>query len=120
MDSLKERAKTLNELAENAFFYIDARPLQMNEKAEKLLAGGGRELLAPLKDKLAALDDWSPERMEEIVKAEAEAQELKLGKLAQPLRAALSGSNISPGIYDVMDVLGRDETLGRLDDALRQ
>lgn len=118
MNGLKERAKTLVELAESAFFYIAPRPLQMNEKAEKLLAGDGLEKIAMLRDALGALEAWNPESTETAVKQLAETKEIKLGKLAQPLRAALSGSNISPGIFDVMDVLGREETLGRLDDVL--
>ncbi len=117
MDGLKERAKTLVELAENAFFYVAPRPLAMNDKAEKLLSGDGREKVAALRGKLAVLEDWNKEDMEAAVRTLAEAEELKLGKLAQPLRAALSGSNVSPGIFEVMEVLGRDETLGRLDDA---
>lgn len=119
MDGLKERAKTVTELAENAYFYIAPRPLQMNEKAEKLLANGGIEKVALLLEKLTGLDDWSQSEMEATVKQLAESQDIKLGKLAQPLRAALSGSNISPGIFEVMDVLGREETLGRLDDVLK-
>ena len=119
MDGLKERAKTVIELSENAFFYIAPRPLQMNEKAKKLLADDGLEKISVLRSKLADLENWTPEAMETVVKQLAETQDIKLGKLAQPLRAALSGSNISPGIYDVMNVLGRDEALGRLDDVLK-
>ncbi len=118
MDGLKERAKTVVELQDNAFFYIAPRPLEMNDKARKLLSEEGLEKIAALRGILAELDEWTPEKMETVVKQLAEAQEIKLGKLAQPLRAALSGSNISPGIFDVMDVLGRDESLGRLDDVL--
>jgi len=118
INGLKERAKTLVELSESAFFYIAPRPLQMNEKAEKLLAGDGREKIASLRAALAGLDLWGQETTENAVKQLAETQDIKLGKLAQPLRAALSGSNVSPGIFDVMDVLGREETLGRLDDVL--
>ncbi len=119
MDGLKGRAKTVVELYESAFFYVAPRPLPMNEKATKLLANGGLEKIATLRNELAGLADWKPEAMEIAVKNMAEAEEIKLGKLAQPMRAALSGSNISPGIYDVMDVLGRDESLGRLDDVLK-
>jgi len=119
MDGLKERAKTVVDLSDSAFFYIAPRPLDMNEKATKLLADGGVDKVAALRDKLAALSEWTHDAMENTVRELAETQEIKLGKLAQPLRAALSGSNVSPGIYDVMEVLGRDETLGRLDDVLK-
>lgn len=119
MDGLKERAKTLVELSENAFFYIAPRPLKMNEKAAKLLNDEGLARLAIVRDALGALEQWHAQTTEQAVKQMAEAKEIKLGKLAQPLRAALSGSNVSPGIFDVMDVLGREETLGRLDDVLQ-
>jgi glutamyl-tRNA synthetase len=118
MDGLKERAKTLIELSDSAFFYIAPRPLQMNEKAQKLLADDGLEKIASLRATLAALEGWNQQAMEDTVKKLAEDKDIKLGKLAQPLRAALSGSNVSPGIFEVMDVLGREETLGRLDDVL--
>ncbi len=118
INGLKERAKTLVELSESAFFYIAPRPLQMNEKAAKLLAEDGRQKIASLRAVLADLDLWGQETTENAVKQLAETQDIKLGNLAQPLRAALSGSNVSPGIFDVMDVLGREETLGRLDDVL--
>lgn len=119
MDGLKERAKTVVELSDSAFFYIAPRPLQMNEKASKLLVDDALENIAALRKALGDLKEWTPEATEAVVKEMAAAQEIKLGNLAQPLRAALSGSNISPGIFEVMDVLGRDESLGRLGDILK-
>jgi glutamyl-tRNA synthetase len=119
IDGLKVRAKTVVELADSAFFYIAPRPIKMNEKATKLLAEGGMDKVAALRVKLIALSEWTHNAMENTVRDLAEAEGIKLGKLAQPLRATLSGSNVSPGIYDVMEVLGRDETLGRLDDVLK-
>jgi len=118
MNGLKERAKTIIELAESAYFYIAPRPLHMNEKAQKLLSEDGLEKLTALRDALDSLAGWQADKMEDTVKQLAEKQDIKLGKFAQPLRAALSGSNISPGIFDVMDVLGREETLARLEDVL--
>ena len=119
MDGLKERAKTLVELSDSAFFYIAPRPLSLNEKAEKLLSDGGREKVAAIFEKLSASEAWDKEAMENTVRLLAETADIKLGKFAQPLRAALSGSNVSPGIFDVMEVLGREETLARLDDVLK-
>jgi glutamyl-tRNA synthetase len=119
IDGLKERAKTVVELADSAFFYIAPRPIKMNEKATKLLAEGGVDKVAAIRLKLTALSEWTQDALENTVRELAEAEGIKFGKLAQPLRATLSGSNISPGIYDVMEVLGRDETLGRLDDVLK-
>ena len=113
---LKERAKTLVELLDGAGFLFATRPLTMDEKASDILARGGKAHLAALLPKLAALTDWSGASTETVVRAYAEAQGVKLGAIAQPLRAALTGRSTSPGIFDVLAVLGRDESLGRIAD----
>lgn len=118
MTGLKDRAKTVVELTENAQFYINSRPLQMSDKATKILNDEGLQRLAIGRDCLGAEDDWSEQALHDATKIAAEAAGLKLGKLAQPLRAALTGSNVSPGIFEVLEVLGRDESLGRIEDAL--
>ncbi|HKF72207.1 MAG TPA: glutamate--tRNA ligase [Stellaceae bacterium] len=117
MPGLKARAKTLVELAENARFYVEHRPIPRDPKAEALLTSQARMLLSSLSPKLAA-SAWEPGALEEAVRRQADGMGLKLGALAQPLRAALSGSTTSPPIFEVMAVLGRDETLGRLADAI--
>jgi len=115
MDGLKQRAKTLVELSENALFFVSAPEFPLaNQKAAKLLTGDGAELVAEARARLAALDDWKPEAMESLVREMAEQEGLGLGKIAQPLRAALTGSNVSPGIFEVMEILGRTESLERL------
>ena len=114
MAGLKERAKDLIELARSATFYARSVPLPMTEKAAGLLNGDSREILRDLAGRLQRSDGWGAEEIEEIVRALAHDRALKLGKVAQPLRAALSGSHTSPGIFEVMTVLGRDETLARL------
>ena len=119
MPGLKERAKNINELIENSAFYARIRPLEMNDKAAKLIAGDGREVLEKMRAVLDGVQDWRDEPLQDATKAFAEQAELKLGKVAQPLRAALTGSNISPSVFEVLEVLGKDESLGRLDDALR-
>jgi len=116
MAGLKGRAKTLVELAEAARFYVQARPLALEAKAAALLAGGGRATLGRLAPALAATPDWAAPALESAVRAFADANRLKLGDVAQPLRAALAGSLVSPPIFDVMAALGRDEALGRLAD----
>jgi len=116
MAGLKPRAKTLKEMAELAAFYAAARPLPLTEKAAKLLGPDARALLARLAPALAALPDWSETAVETAVRDFAEAEGVKLGAVAQPLRAALTGSNVSPGIFEVAAILGRDESLGRIDD----
>jgi glutamyl-tRNA synthetase len=117
MPGLKMRAKTLVELAENARFYVERRPIPRDPKAAALLTPEARKLLSELSPKLAA-SNWEAGALEETVRHQAESVGLKLGALAQPLRAALSGSTTSPPIFEVMAVLGRDETLGRLADAV--
>jgi glutamyl-tRNA synthetase len=113
MDGLKQRAKTLVELAENSEFYV-SRPQSLTPKAAKQLDDDARGRLARLQGRLAGLDDWNETAIEEAVRRFAEDEDLKLGKVAQPLRAALTGSTVSPGIFEVMAVLGQTETLVRL------
>lgn len=114
MGELKVRAKDLNDLAQGAAFLFAKRPLDMTEKAQKLLTDEARERLAAIHERLSAVTDWSPEALEGSLKAMAEELELGLGKLAQPLRAALTGQTTSPGIFDVLVLLGRDESLARI------
>ncbi len=118
MPGLKERAKTLIELQSSSQFLFAKRPLAMDEKAAGLLEAGGREVLTNLLPVLEQQSDWAAEPLEQAVRDFATAQELKLGKIAQPLRAAMTGSTQSPPIFDVLAVLGRDEALGRLRDSL--
>ena len=116
MPGLKPRAKTINELADNAAFYVADRPLELSQKAAKLLPEEGRARLGRLRPLLEGLDDWSETALEAQVRAFAEAEDCKLGQIAQPLRAALTGSHASPGIFEVMTVLGRRESLARIAD----
>ncbi|MEM9084634.1 MAG: glutamate--tRNA ligase [Pseudomonadota bacterium] len=115
MPVLKPRAKNLNELAETSAFLFADRPLEMTEKAAKLLDDDGRTRLSQVSAALAKENDWTIEALEATTKALAEAQGLGLGKFAQPMRAALTGTTTSPGIFDVLVLLGRDEALARLD-----
>lgn len=116
MPGLKERAKTLIELLDSAFYLYAQRPLQLDDKAKGLLDEAARQRLPQIAKKLAAVDDWSPAPLEAAVRAYVEESGLKLGQAAQPLRAALTGRAMSPGLFDVMAVLGREETLARLAD----
>ncbi|MCB1379542.1 MAG: glutamate--tRNA ligase [Alphaproteobacteria bacterium] len=116
MPGLKDRAKTLVELVAGATFLFAERPLTLDAKAQQIMADGGRDILAELLPVVAAVSDWDAHTLETAVKAHAEVKGLKLGKLAQPLRAALTGTTVSPGIFDVLDVLGREESLHRLKD----
>jgi glutamyl-tRNA synthetase len=116
LPGLKERAKTLVELLDGAGFLFAARPLAMDEKAEDILARGGRQHIAALLPRLEAILDWSAATTEAAVREYAAEQGAKLGVIAQPLRAAATGRATSPGIFDVLAVLGREESLGRLKD----
>lgn len=116
MDGLKSRAKTVIELTESASLYLNERPVARNPKADKLLAGEAPALLGRFAATLDAVTSWDRESLEAAARAFAEAGDLKLGAIAQPLRAALTGSHASPGIFEVMAILGRDETLGRISD----
>ena len=116
MDGLKPRAKTLVELAELGAFYARSRPLPLDDKAEKLLSDAARGYLLSLSRELVALPGWNEQAVDATCRAVAESVGVKLGTLAQPLRAALTGTTVSPGIFEVASVLGRQETLGRLAD----
>jgi glutamyl-tRNA synthetase len=114
MPVLKVRAKDLNELAASAAFLFAQRPLTIEEKAAALLTAEARALLAELAALLQSDSDWTSASLEAILKAKATELGLGLGKLAQPLRAALTGQTTSPGIFDVLVLLGRDESLARI------
>jgi glutamyl-tRNA synthetase len=116
MPGLKERAKTLIELFEGTRFIWTERPLQIDDKAQALLTPDARKLLGQLVERLSANAAWSAASTEEDVRAVADAAAVKLGSVAQPLRAALTGRTTSPGIFEVLDVLGKDESLARLKD----
>ena len=115
MPVLKVRAKNLNEVVDGAGFLFAKRPLAMTEKAGQLLEGDARSILRNIYDRLRAENDWTSDTLEATTKALAEELGLGLGKLAQPMRAALTGTTTSPGIFDVLVLLGRDEALARLE-----
>jgi glutamyl-tRNA synthetase len=115
MPGLKERAKTLVELLDNADFLFATRPLALDGQARKLL-DAGKETLARLLPRLENVEPWNQGALEACVRGFAEETGSKLGKVAQPLRAALTGKMTSPGIFDVLEVLGRDESLARIQD----
>lgn len=118
MPELKARAASINELAEGAAFLFARRPLDIADDAASLLAGNAPALLARLHANLDALDRWDTETIETAVRETAEAEGIKLGAVAQPLRAALTGRRTSPGIFDVLVLLGREESLGRIADRM--
>lgn len=116
MESLKERSKTLNELADSAALYVRPRPLEMEPKAEKILNDDARAVLATARKSLESLQPWTADALEAWAREYADNNDLKLGQLAQPLRAAITGSNVSPPIFEVIAIFGRDESLSRIAD----
>ena len=118
MPELKARAHTLNELAESARFLFVQRPIEVDAAAADLLTPEARSILASAHAKLVALANWDAPVLEAAIREVAEGTGVKLGKLAQPLRAALTGRTTSPGIFDVLVLLGRDESLARIADQM--
>lgn len=116
LPSLKERARTLAELIEGALFLVAERPLKPDDKAKALLNAEARPMIGALVTRFADVKDWQAAPLEAVVRAYAEETGAKLGKVAQPLRAALTGRSVSPPVFDVMAVLGREEALARLKD----
>jgi glutamyl-tRNA synthetase len=118
MPELKARAHDLNQLAEGAEFLFTKRPLAMDEQAAALLTGEARGHLAMVHATLSAAANWDHDSLDAAVREVAESNALKLGKLAQPLRAALTGKMTSPGIFDVLVFLGKEESLARIADQM--
>ena len=117
MPGLKERAKTLLDLLDGARFLFLDGPIALEPKAEAIMRAddaAGRRLMPELADALSSLPEWSVEAIEAAVRGFVGGRDLKLGKVAQPLRAALTGRTTSPGIFDVAAALGRDEALARM------
>jgi glutamyl-tRNA synthetase len=118
MPELKQRAKSTLAIADGALFLFEARPLVLDAAAQALLTSDGIALLSNVRAVLGEMHEWSATTLETIVKQVANDAGLGLGKIAQPLRAALTGRTTSPGIFDVLVLLGREESLARLDDQL--
>jgi glutamyl-tRNA synthetase len=119
MPGLKQRAKTLEELAASCVYLFAVRPLPMDDKAKELVATADAGVIEAAIAKLSGLKEWVPEKLEVAIREVSEEMGHKLGKVAQPLRAALTGRATSPGLFDVLDVLGREECLARLQDQIK-
>ncbi len=118
MPGLKERAKNLVELVEGAAFMFADRPLRLDDKAAAVMTGDARSLLGELSESLRAVEPWNAQATEQVVRGFSDRKGIKLGGVAQPLRAALTGKTTSPPIFDVLEVLGKGESLARIDDAI--
>ena len=118
MPELKARAHDLNQLAEGARFLFATRPIEIDEAAAALLTTDSRQLLQAAHQALSKVAEWDHDGLEQAVREVADQAGVKLGKLAQPLRAALTGRATSPGIFDVLALLGQGESLGRIADQM--
>jgi glutamyl-tRNA synthetase len=116
LPGLKDRAKTLVEILDNAEYLFAKRPIALDAQSEKLLDEAGRKTLGALLPRIESVETWAPVALDAAVRRYAKEAGLKLGKVAQPLRAALTGRTTSPGIFDVLEVLGREESLARIRD----
>jgi len=113
---LKEKAKTLNELAVSSRFLFTTRPMVFDDKADKILDDDARAALAELLPVLRQVKTWHSENLSECVRAFCARGNLKLGKIAQPIRCALAGTPSAPGVFEIMALFGREETLARIGD----
>lgn len=119
--ALKDRTKLLPDLLEGIRFLLSERPIEIEPKAAKPLGkDGARDLLGALKPRLEAMDTWEHDAFDPVLRSFAEEKEVGFGKVAQPLRAALTGTTNAPGIYDVLAALGKEEVLARISDQLTQ
>lgn len=118
MPMLKERAKSLIELADGAHFLFAERPLKLEDKAANILADGGADAIGMVLPALEELVDWSHDAIEQVIRDVAEKEGLKLGKIAQPLRSALTGRTKAPGVFDVLSILDKQEVIARLKDQI--
>ncbi len=114
LNGVKQRSRTLNELADNLRFYARHGAIEPDAKAATVLTADNKALLRELHALLTGLNEWSESSIEAAIKSFAESRGMKLGAVAQPLRAALTGSSVSPGIFEVLTVLGREDSLVRL------
>ncbi len=117
LEGLKQRVKNLNELAENAEFYFK-ESITPDEKSAAILNDGGREVLSAMIPALASATNWTHDALFPLLKDAGEKIDMKLGKVMAPFRAAITGSTASPSMFEVMELLGREETLKRLNAAL--
>jgi glutamyl-tRNA synthetase len=120
MPFVKDRAKTLIELADQTAFVLARRPLDLDDKARSLLSGETSDRIARLRARHDLFQSWDVFALEAELKAFAEEEGVGFGKIGPPMRAALTGGSVSPDIARILCALGREEALGRLDDALQQ
>ena len=120
MPELKKRANNLNDLADGAVFFLRTRPIPMDDAAVRLLTSAPHGLLRAVHSDFTGLNDWSAAVLDGAARRLADTHGLKLGQVAQPVRAAITGATSSPGLFEVLETLGRNESLGRIEDAIER
>jgi glutamyl-tRNA synthetase len=116
MNGLKQRAKTIVELAENADFYLSLRPIKLDDKAIEVIDKGGREVIIGILPELEKITDFNHDNLQIICKDYAEKSGQKLGNIMSPIRTAIVGKTTSPSMFEVMEILGKQEIISRLQD----
>ena len=120
IEELKSRAKTLLQFADESAFYARTIPFNYDDKAKAQLNDAGKAILKEIADKMSALNDFTSDRIQTLCKSIADAHAAgKLGQVAMPLRAALTGTTVSPSVFHAAEILGKDETLARINHALK-
>lgn len=115
---LKERAKTIAELIDKSLFYAYNRPIKIDNNAQDIITEEARQILRSVRDGIATMNEWTEKSLEIWVREFSKRNEIKIGKIALPIRVALTGATSSPSVFEVMAVLGKEESLGRIDDTI--
>ncbi len=118
LPALAERAKRLPDVTDNASLFCNVRPLSLTENAAKALAGDAPAMLGKVANELEAVADWEALVIKAAIFSFAEAEELKLGKVMQPIRAAVTGGRQCGDLVETLEILGQEETIGRLRDLI--
>lgn len=118
MPLLKEKAKTLDDLAKSSLFLFSQRPLKLDEKAQKILDADARQALKELLPRLVGAKQWNADHLSELVRQFCDDSDIKLGRIAQPIRCAVAGTPSAPGVFEVMELYGSEETLARIEDQI--
>ena len=118
LSEIKTKIKTIDELIESLAFIFQKRPIELNEKATEILTIDAKKILSEIKKNIETLDTWDINNIEQLLKDFSSSKGIKFKDIGLPLRAVLTGTLSSPSIYNVLDCLGKDEVLNRIDDVL--
>ncbi|MCE3233801.1 MAG: gltX [Rickettsiaceae bacterium] len=111
---LKQRAKNLVELADSSLFYASGVPTSFTEKAQKALNDEGKKIITDVLQEFDKTTNWEHDNLELVLRGVSEKSGIGLGNIMAPLRAAITGSHVSPSMFEAMEILGKEETQKRL------